>query len=240
MNTNNPMNPANLDEYENLAVKNSNNAKRIAAGAAIFAGSAAVAGGAAYAMTTQEANDIPLTEMDVTAGADVASAYQEEVEQTQTKVVKVQAQPQPEQEPEPEIVWDEEKNIYVDDEKIASVETGKYDGHNFSIIDEDGNGLANHIMIDMNDNGTYENNEIADFSDHDAIRMGHHASKVENHYIHSTAQDDSDIKNDFADEKTGEEYDDDLAENNPDYNPGGMTDGNFDSPDVVNDDVMLA
>lgn len=241
MNANNPINPASLDEYENLAVKNSNNAKRIAAGAAIFAGGAAVAGGASYAMTTENANQTPLTEMDVTAGADVASAYHEEVEQTHTKVVKVQPQAEPKPEPESEFEWNEEKNIYVDGEKVTSIETGKYEGHNFAIIDDDGNGLANHAMIDMNDNGSFESNEVVEFTDYDAVRMGNHAPKVNNHYFQTSALNkEEDINNDFADEKTGEEYHDDLAENNPDYNPNGMIDGYSDSQDIVNDDIMLA
>lgn len=239
MNTNNPITPANLDEYESMAVKNSNNAKRVAAAAATFVGGAVVAGGTTYAMTSHKVTDAPLTEMDVVAGADVASVYQDEVEQTQAKVVKVQHQPQPE--PEPKVEWNEEDNVYVDGQKVSTVMTGEYDGHEVAVVDEDGNGLANRLMVDVNGNGTFESSEVTVFEDSDGVVMGHHAPKVNNHYLNSTAlNEDPNIKNDFSDEKTGEEYHDDLAENNPDYNPNGL-DGcpSPDAQDIFNDDDIM-
>lgn len=234
MNTNKPLNAANLDEYEDLAVKNSSTAKRVGVGAAVLAGGAAIAGGTAYAATHTSAPEMPLTEQDAMAGANVASAYQEEAEQAEPVETKVEhhhhhhyEQPQPE--PEADIQYSQEENVYVGDEKVMTIERGTVEGHNFETVDLDGNGLANVIMVDVNDNGRYETNEMVKVTDADGIRVGGHAEHVENHHYRTANMmaNNDEPQNDFQDEKTGEDYHDDLAENNPDYNPDGLVEASY-------------
>lgn len=157
-----------------------------------------------------------------------------------------QPTPNPGQNPggdhEPNVEVQESSLLYDEDGNyIGAVEEGVIDGKNFKIIDSDGNGKGDLIGIDENGNGIYEDNEIS-YMDNESYDIGNGktvsiyqqdetgepvlvARGTPDEIIPSIADnnnpggDDIDnIRNDFEDEKTGEVYKDDLAENNPDYN----------------------
>ena len=244
----------NIDDYENMAVQKSNVAKRVAAGAAVFVGGAAVAGGAAYAATqpSEGEDSVPLTAEDVVNGADVTSEYQAEpvAEQPTEKVVVVEKpveKPSVEEPEKPSVTWDETTNYYVGDDKVASVEEGTVDGHKFALMDIDGDGHADLLAVDVDNNGQFDDNEVVTYTEEDHVHMGHQTARVtEQHYNsvdditpnyegqnyvaqNQTHQEDV-IHNNFEDEKTGESYHGDYAENNPDYNPdvdGDNGNGNY-------------
>lgn len=238
----NPM--MNADDYENMAVQKSNNAKRVAAGAALFVGGAAVASAAAYATTADEivdpANESELTADDLMQGGNVGVGYQPEVHsESSERVVYVEKDRDQHQEQESEenaeVTWDERTVVYDENgEVIGSTESGTVDGHKFSMVDMDNDNKADIVGIDINDNGTYEENEIVRFNNSDGPAMGHETAKVtEWHYMKdennpyseedypAVPEDNNDeiIHNNFEDEKTGETYNDDYADNNNDYNP---------------------
>lgn len=243
MNANNNNNPAmNVDDYENMAVNNSNTAKRMAAGAAILVGGAAVAGGAAYAASTHDEPVVedPLTPDTLLDGAEAAAEYEApepEPAPAQTTVYVVQPAPAPAPEPEPEVVWEETTNYYVDGEKFASVEQGRIDGTKFAIADVDNDGRADYFGYDENHNDVIEEHEIRQLGPNEVITMGNPtAHETNNNVISSEGEDVVNpfdpteepqgqvahrevIRNNFEDEKTGESYRGDYAENNPDYNP---------------------
>ena len=251
MNTNGTNPGMNVEDYEEMAVQKSNVAKRVAVGTAIFAGGAAVAGGAAYAATRDAVTDKELTTEDLVEGAEGTEEYKPLVEETQTteKVVVHETVnpkvPEPEQQ-EPELTWDETTNTYVDGERVMSVEEGTYQGHKFALYDVDGDDHADIFAIDVNSNGQFEDDEIALLSPEDNIHMGHETAQTTNQMYYDYddpnpapgpdpiyAQNEE-IYNNFEDEKTGESYRGDFAENNPDYNPRA------DAEDYGRADVYLA
>ena len=238
MNTNGTNPGMNVEDYEDMAVQKSNVAKRVAAGAAVFAGGAAVAGGAAYAATQtgEDAIDETLTTDDLVGGAEGAEEYKPQVQETHTTekvIVRDPVKPEvPEEHKEPEMTWDETTNVYVDGEKAMSVEEGTYQGHKFALYDVDGDDKADLFAIDVNSNGQFEDNEVAILSPEDNVRMGHDTAQTTNHMYHGYeeptpeplySQQEENIYNNFEDEKTGESYKGDYAENNPDYNPKAET-----------------
>lgn len=142
---------------------------------------------------------------------------------------------------EPNVTWDETTNFYVGDTKIGSIEEGTINGHKFAIADGDGDGVADLLAVDSNGNNRFDQDEFMQLSESDNIHMGHETAQVTNerftpqeingydeqhqaneNYI---AQNQEPIYNNFEDEKTGEAYHGDFAENNPDYNPNGLVDG---------------
>lgn len=224
----------NVDAYEEKAVNRSKMARNIAIGAAAVGGVGVAATAAASTINPnpdiiEEFND-ELTMEDITDGATVSEAPAPEVE-----VVHVtQPAPAPAAAPveEPQIVWEETEEIYLNDEKLMSVETGTVDGQKFSLIDVDNDNLADIIGIDMNNNGAIEENEFFEADPSHRLAMGNETQHTtRTNYI--TGLDDimayenaeqqrfneEVIHNDFEDEKTGERYYGDYAENNPDYNP---------------------
>lgn len=179
---------------------------------------------------------------------------QETEETTQEHIVYVEKpQPQPQHndntsEDETSITWDNTTDYYVDGEKQGSIEEGTIDGHKFALVDTTGDNHANYLAIDMNDNGQFEDDEIIAYTPEDHVHMGHDtAHTTEKHYESNGEEDvyysegshgqnindiaennngksDDMIHNNFEDEKTGEEYSGDYAENNPDYNPDADVD----------------
>ena len=135
------------------------------------------------------------------------------------------------------VSWDETTHYYADGEKLMSVESGTVQGHDFKVFDTDNDNLAEVVAIDTNDNGIFEQDEIITMTDADDFRMGHETAKVTNEHYSSEeldkysfpdghdeqvfAQNGKVIRNNFEDEKTGDSYYGDFAENNPDYNPQG-------------------
>ena len=252
-----------VDDYENMAVQKSNNAKRVAAGAALFVGGAAVAGGAAYAATGHETPDViddsPLTAEDVVEGGNVGNDYQPEVHnETTERVVYVEKHEEPshdqhsEQTDETQVTWDEKTVVYDEnDNVVGSVESGTIQGHDFALFDVDGDDHADYLAIDADGNGQFDDNEIVKYDVSDHVHMGHetaYTKEIHNNiqYIVSEdggediARNDDDreiIHNNFEDEKTGESYNGDYAENNRDYNPNADMDsyGNSDNYLAEND-----
>ena len=241
MKTNGTNQDFNVEDYENLSGNDNTTAKRVAAGAAILAGGAVLGGGVAYAASQpgEEEKEVLTTE-DVLNGAEAGS--EEAVETTQEtvteRVVYVETKPEEPETVEPEeptITWDETTNVYVDGELKSSTEEGTYDGHHFALSDVDGDGLADVLAVDINDNGVFESNEKLYYTESDNIRMGHATSGHENHYFYTNengeiieeppyipGEDPGNqevIHNNFEDEKTGEKYQGDYAENSKDYNP---------------------
>lgn len=262
-----------VDDYENMAVQNSNVAKRVAAGSAVFVGGAAMAGGAAYAanQTDNAANDeASLTEEDLVSGAGVGDTYKEETQEVQNTervvyVDKPSQRSQPENvttddtdsaSDEPQVSWDSTTNLYVGDEKVGSIEQGTINGHQFALVDGDGDNYADYLAVDMNNNGRFESDEIVTYSQGDRVYMGHETAHTTDKYFPDGSFDDGHagnemartddtgkiddgtdnrgddmIHNNFEDEKTGETYSNDYAQNNPDYNPNGQVDNYTDSED---------
>lgn len=260
MNNNETNSVMNVDDYENMAVQRSNNAKRITAGAALFVGGAVVAGGAAYAATGHENPDVtdnaPLTAEDVVEGGNVGNDYQPEVyNETTERVVYVEKHDEIShdqnfgQTDEPQVTWDEKTVVYDEnDNVVGSVESGTIQGHNFALFDVDGDGHADYLAIDADGNGQFDDNEIVKYDVSDHVHMGHetaHTKEIHNNIQYIITEDggkdivrnDNDheiIHNNFEDEKTGETYDGDYAENNRDYNP------NADMDSYGNSDTYLA
>lgn len=242
-----------IDDYENMAVQKSNVAKRVAAGAAVFVG------GAAYAATqpSEGEDGAPLTAEDVVNGADVTSEYQAEpvAEQPAEKVVVVEKPVEKPSVEEPEkssVTWDETTNYYVGDDKVMSVEEGTVDGHKFALMDIDGDGHADLLAVDVDNNGRFDDNEVVTYTEEDHVHMGHQTAHVtEQHYnsvdditptydgqnyvAQNQIHQGDVIHNNFEDEKTGESYHGDYAENNPDYNPNVDGDNGNDNYLAEND-----
>lgn len=262
MNTNGTNPGMNVEDYEDKAIQKSNAAKRMVVGGAAFLGGAAIAGGAAYAAGQQTENpqaEEALTTEDIIGGAEAGGEYQQAEEQqtqethtsthTTTEHVVIVEKPAAEvyqeeaqEAEEPNVTWDETTNYYVGDTKIGSIEEGTINGHKFALADGDGDGIADVMAIDSNNNNRFDDDEFYRLSESDNVRMGHETANVTNeHYDPSAiqgydnpntgtqqeiAQNEEPIYNNFEDEKTGESYHGDFAENNPDYNPNGFSDGN--------------
>lgn len=231
-----------LEEMENAAVERNKNLKRagivgasvLGAGGTVMYGAEKIHESMAETPTTEDEID----SNEVLAGANAGAT------ELQEETVQPVAQPQAQnvhvyhhiveeeivQENTPEVsveesslVFDEEGNI------ISQFDAGTIDGKAFVVVDEDLNGSGDLVAIDANNNGVFEENEISRL-DNSTYQMGH--GKTANLYIMTEegqmvniAPDNgayphdslADIHNDFEDEKTGESYHDDLAENNPDY-----------------------
>lgn len=260
MNTNGTNPGMNVDDYENMAVQKSNTAKRVAAGAALLVGGAGVAGGAAYATTGHDVDSNPdeaLTTDDIidgaNAGQDAQGTENSQPQQVTERVVYVEKQVEPKPGPESEeksaVTWDDKTIVYDENGNVvASSESGTVNGKNFTLIDVDGDDHADILAIDVDGNGQFDDNEITRLDTTDHIHMGHETAHTKEIYKdssmfdepaddpHYVAQNDEEqtIHNNFEDEKTGESYHGDYAENNPDYNP------NADVNDYGNNDNYLA
>jgi len=247
MNTNGTNPEMNVDDYENMAVQKSNTAKRIAAGAALFAGGATVAGGAAYATTGQETQPTPddtLSADDVIDGANAGhsgeGAENSQPQQVTERVVYVEKNVEPEPAPEekPAITWDDKTVVYDENGNVvASSESGTIDGKKFTLIDVNGDDHADIFAVDADGNGQFDDNEVTMLETSDHVHMGHETAHTREIYHNSSMFDEpandshyvaqnegeQNIHNNFEDEKTGESYHGDYAENNPDYNPNAET-----------------
>lgn len=225
-------------------------------GGAALAGGAAYAAGKSPA---EEQTEEALTTEDIMAGAEAGGEAQPEEVQPQpqqtvtTERVVVVEKPAAETYQEeakeaegPEITWDETTNIYVGDQKVAQIERGTIDGSDFALIDGNADGRADVLAVDANNNKQFDQDEFVAITPEDNIYMGHQTAQVNNNYYepqneggydpyggtdNNLAMNEEPIRNDFEDEKTGEEYHGDFAENNPDYNP----DANVDNYDSAND-----
>ena len=137
------------------------------------------------------------------------------------------------------VVYDENGDI------VALYDAGTFNGKQFMVMDTDGNGMGDIMAFDENDNGIFEDEEIK-YLDNETYEIGKGENLAvyqqdvngnvnlvnvqpnpllgqENMAQNEPQSDDNieNIHNDFEDEKTGEVYRHDLAENNPDYNNRG-------------------
>ncbi|MGM9869133.1 MAG: hypothetical protein ACI30R_05860 [Sodaliphilus sp.] len=228
---NKDFNPAmNADDYENMAVQKSNNAKRLAAGGALFVGGAAAAGAAAYVATDNEAaaaeedaNDA-LTADNIVDAGNVADNYQPHVEtESSERMVYVEREAPAEQshatehqseshdDANPQVTWDEKTVVYdVNGNVLGSEESGTVQGHKFSLIDSDGDDKADYLAIDVNDNGVYEADEIVKYDPSDNVLMGHETTHTkELHYDNLNTEDHNQIaQNDDEKEPIHNNFDD--------------------------------
>lgn len=226
-----------LEEMENSAVKKSENWKKGAAvGAAVLGAGGAVAYGATR---VADASSDDIDSEDLLSGAQAGAVEEENLSQTTTSTVEHNthetihvihhvAPETPDDTPdvtlnESAVLYDEEGN------PVAQFDAGTVEGHDFVVVDQDLDGIGDTIGIDINDNGTLESNEIHDISragwemgqsDNKTAYIIDHQGEVDKAGDIDIAHRDDDIddiRNDFHDERTGDEYRDDLAENNPDY-----------------------
>ncbi len=144
---------------------------------------------------------------------------------------------------ESSVLFDEEGNI------VSTIDAGTVNGKDFMVIDNDLNGKGDVLAYDANGNGVYEDNEIVQL-DNNSWEMGkgqefHAYAQTEDGDIVEVYVDDpngksdiADIHNDFEDERTGEIYENDLAQNNPDYNNEDQQRAGFEGESLAQDDTM--
>lgn len=227
-----------LDEMENAAVDKSRNLKRgLVAGAAVLGVGGTAAFGATKIAGTQmdseEASE--LTQEDLLAGADAAVETpdaQQPVQTTENVHVYIHEAETAATEPDEIDLNVEESAILYDEDGyiVGTYDAGKIDGRDFVVIDNDLNGKGDVLAYDANGNGLFEENEIVTI-DNRTYDMGQGKEfniyaqngsgdfvKINEAPVFTAQRDDlADIHNDFEDEKTGEYYRGDLAENNRDY-----------------------
>lgn len=235
-----------LEELENESVKKSNNAKRIAAAAGLLAGG----GAAGFAATkipfgTDAAPVDSLTEDDLEEVADTGA---NQVHEQEAVLQPAQPAPQPATPVQPttpaddgdDVSFDKTTHYYDDDNNLLlTKEEGTIDGHNFMLADVDGDMRADVLAYDQDGNGDYNSDEFVALEGENQIAMGHPTAQHEDEFlaINNDTEpivdpepydineekdfSDNDIHNDFEDEKTGENYSHDYAEDNEDYNNNG-------------------
>lgn len=236
-----------LEEMENSAVNKSAMAKRAAAGAGLLAAGAATAYGAEQLVNGDEPAAEPTTveQPDLTSGATAGAVEEGVAEQPQAQPepqpqvvrteervdVYVHPDPQPQPEPEPEMEVNTTTNMYDEEgHLVGSIDAGTYGDKSFAVVDKDGDGRADVLWYDEDGDGKISEGETVDVSDSNYI-MGKGAAVVNVTVPSGSAPEPdpyydplADIRNDFQDEKSGEEYTGDLAQNNPDYNNNGNVD----------------
>lgn len=233
-----------LEELENAAVNKSNNAKRIAAAAGLLA----IGGTAGYAATNipTGVEDEPietLTEEDLEG---VAETGANQVQEPEVTPQPVQPQPQPATpvqsvtpaQDEVDVSFDKTTHYYDENNNLVmTTEEGTVNGQQFKLVDVDGDKRADILAYDADGNGVINEDEIVELTGKDQIAMGHATAEHDDQFIaiHEPEPEpyiepydideekdyaDNDIHNDFEDEKTGETYSHDYAENNEDYDNG--------------------
>lgn len=226
-----------LEELENQAVKKSSNAKRIAAAAGLMAAgagttlAATAVAGAAGEPALEQPEGVDLQEI-AEAGANQvpeAAAPQPTVAQQEVVVETVQ-QPVAQEDDEMNIKFDTRTTIVDEDGNVEASELkGTVDGHDFVITDIDGDGQGDILKVDVDGNKIYTSDEIAILTPGNQISMNQEVAHdvviiepSDDPVIDPTPDPwddvvDNDIDNDFKEEKTGEVYTDDYAENNKNY-----------------------
>lgn len=266
-----------LEELENEAVNKSNNAKRIAAAAGLLATGGA-AGYAATEISETEPEPIEtLTEDDLDDVVESGASQVHEPEHY-SQPVQTTPNPVPHDEPTtPEVEEDAapEKDIdvsfdktthYIDEDfdRVMTEEEGTINGHRFVLRDVNGDMRADVLGYDADGNGVINEDEIVELSGKDQIAMGHATAQHEDVFVTTYGEpepyiepydidDEKDyaqenIENDFEDEKTGEMYSHDYAENNDDYDNGDpepysasqTDDSDYAYDEVVKDDTDYA
>lgn len=230
-----------LEELENEAVKKSSNAKRFAAAAGLMAAGAgttlaatAVADAVNHPADAQP-ESVDLQEIAEAGANQVPEAAAPQPAVSQEVVVETVHQPVAPQEDTRDIEFTTNTHYYDQNGNLViNEESGKIEGHDFKILDVDLDGKADMLMVDVDGDHEYSLDEMEILTPQDNVLMGHPTAK---HYdvcinTDSTPEPDpwvdptpdpwdvvdgGDISNDFRDEKTGEVYSDDYAENNENY-----------------------
>lgn len=224
-----------LEEAEDAAVKNSQMAKR----AGIALGGAAVVGGVAYAATSATDSTEDMEAEDILNGTESGELTDDVISQPHAAP---QPAPQPAaeapevpEEPEvqkPEVPQTPESTVeftsseYYYDENgnlIGSIDKGTVEGREFTMIDQDADGKADILAIDENGDGIYQEHEIHDVTN-EGLNMGNSENKSQiivteeegNGEDDTNGEDINDVPNDYDDKNT-EEYQNDIAKDNPDY-----------------------
>ncbi|MGN0213315.1 MAG: hypothetical protein ACI4AH_00725 [Muribaculaceae bacterium] len=252
-----------LEELENAAVKKSSNAKRAAAAVGLMGAGGAVG----YAATiipdaaTDETTET-LSEEDLSG---VAESGANQVHQPEVKQQPQQSQQQTSENnsggDQSDVDLEFTKTTHFVDENgniFMSVEDGELNGTKISLVDTDGDGMAEYLGYDINNNNIIEADEIMELNGADQIAMGNNSStpdivvidttpdeepivEPEHNYpidINEEKGDDiSGIENDFEDEKTGESYKGDYADNNDNYNNKADVYAYDESNESDNDDL---
>lgn len=233
-----------LEELENAAVNKSNNAKRIAAAAGLLATGGAAGYAATNIPTGVEVEPIEtLTEEDLEGVAETGANQVQEPEVT-PQPVQPQLQPATPVQPvtpaqdEVDVSFDKTTHYYDENNNLVmTTEEGTVNGQQFKLVDVDGDKRADILAYDADGNGVINEDEIVELTGKDQIAMGHATAEHDDQFIaiHEPEPEpyiepydideekdyaDNDIHNDFEDEKTGETYSHDYAENNEDYDNG--------------------
>ena len=243
-----------LEELENAAVNKSNNAKRIAAAAGLVAAGGGAAFAATQIPFGSDNEQVEtLTEDDLDNLAETGANQVEEPEvapQTEhhhhPRTDNVQTPPPAETDNDTSVTFDSTTQFYDEDNNlVGTMEEGTIDGRQFKLLDVDGDLRADYLAYDADGNGIINDDEIVELYGNDQIAMGHATSHHDVVFVETTdpvepiypidpiepidiyEKDDvadNNIHNDFDDEKTGEVYSHDYAENNEDYNNNGDID----------------
>lgn len=151
------------------------------------------------------------------------------------------------------MITDEEGNI------ISLHESGTYNGMDYVVFDRDLNGKGDLLAIDENRNGVIEDHEIHQL-DNKSYELNHpremawYVQTEEGDIVNTgttvnvndlQANNNFDpepeiIHNDFDDERTGEIYRGDLAENNPDYYNRGGEQYSAEMENPIHDNELVA
>lgn len=174
-----------------------------------------------------------------------------------------QPAPTPPAEQEIDITFDKTTHFYGENnELLMTTEEGKLEGRDFMLVDLDNDQEADILAYDANANGEYEDNEIVALDGSDQIAMGNPTPQHNDVFLAQVEfepepdpylgdddgilvyddekyQDDG-IHNDFEDEKTGESYNNDYAENNENYNNNGDVDQYSANAELAYEDEEIA
>ena len=172
-----------LEELENAAVNKSNNAKRAAMIAAGVVGTAATAGAATHAYDTytddpehQEVDNLNTEELDnmAKAGADVVHEPEvkpEPVNHNGSHTGGGHTPSRPTQN-DTDIDFNRTTEIYDSEGRLVSTAIdGQVEGRDFRLVDIDGDKKADLIALDVNGDGTYQDDEIVELNGSDQIDM---------------------------------------------------------------------
>ena len=230
-----------LEEFENNAVNKSNMAKRAAAAAGLVGGGALAGHAINHIGGGEDTPQETLSQEDLEGVAE-AGANQVEAPQAEESHHTHHPHPQPTPVPpaeetvvqeDPELTFDKTTQYYSGDQLIITEEEGTLDGRNFKLVDLDGDLRADILAYDEDGNGIYNEDEIIELQGRDKIVMGHDTKQTETVRVYEVEREpfifedekgyayEENIHNDFEDEKTGEVYSHDYAENNENYNNNG-------------------
>lgn len=202
-------------------------------------------------------------QVDSTQPVQEEPAPQTQTHAPQSHVSNVQETPPTAPNDDIDITFDKTTHFYGENnELLMTTEEGTLEGRDFMLVDLDDDKQADILAYDANDNGVYEDNEIVALDGRDQIVMGNPTPEHNDVFVNlddfdpdpdidvidfedekGYADSRDTIHNDFEDEKTGENYEHDYAENNENYiNDGDVeqysadADLAYEDEEIVNDD----